>query len=292
MCLIALSIDGRPIPRKVFEVSGDTNSDGIGVMSEDGIRKFMPDQYEAAWEYLVELGTRRIPHAVHWRWMTHGEIALDNVHPFRAEGSNAYIMHNGIITATAAYSTKEKSDTRVFIEWFMDGAPGRGDKEYYDCIGSLIGSGNKFVVFHQDTCDFTIVNETEGYWKHGIWYSNMYSLPQSMGGTGDIIYTSKGGIHDVSDWDWRAQGPYRLPHYYTAGTFDYAKEIEDEAAEEAQAEAEEYEVWLDQNPGILDQYGDSMAYAMFLDDVAGPDEDMDEDDGSYIPERLRRRGSM
>lgn len=288
MCLIALSIDGKPLPRKVFEVSSDTNPDGIGVMSEDGIRKFLPDQYEAAWEYLVELGAKRIPHAVHWRWMTHGEVSLDNVHPFRAEGSNAYVMHNGIITATAAYSTKEKSDTRVFVEWFMDGAPGRGDKEYYDCIGSLIGTGNKFVVFHQDSCDFTIVNEKEGDWKQGIWYSNTYSLPQSMGGTGDIVYETKGGFKAFDDYDWKPVGPYRLPHYYDSIG---AKSYEDE--EELDADAEEYQVWLDANPGIEAQYGTAAAFEMFCNEVLGPgDEWEDDDDGSYIPERLRRRAAL
>ncbi len=184
MCLIVYSPKGEPIERRTFEWARYFNPDGIGVMSSRGVGKFTGRGCaRRAWQYLNRLAASRVPHGIHFRLATHGKVTRRNCHPFQAPRSDAIVMHNGILVETAEMATPQRSDTSIFVERNMAGAPGPESScyaRYYQHLGNTIGRDNRLLVFHTLTESFTICNEDEGEWIGGHWYSNNYCLPLDM----------------------------------------------------------------------------------------------------------------
>lgn len=180
MCLIAYAPKGELIPREVLSFAANQNGDGIGVMSSDGIHKYLGKKMlKRARRYIEELSEAKIPYAVHLRWATHGAICVDNTHPYKAPEGNHWIMHNGIIHHTTAESSAKESDTAVYVRKFLYTMPDFEDTKYYKTVGTHIGWGNKFIIMDRDA-RFQICNEEAGVWIEGMWFSNTYSLPNSF----------------------------------------------------------------------------------------------------------------
>ena len=184
MCLIVYSPTGELLERRVFDDALVINPDGIGVMSPRGVEKFLGKKSaKKAWRYLRRLGDSRIPHGIHFRLATHGDVTRYNCHPFYAPNSDAIVMHNGILRLTAELATTTRSDTAIFVERYMSSAPGPADAGYtrfYRRLGRRIGLANKLLVYHALTEQFTICNESAGEWVGRHWYSNDYSLPWGL----------------------------------------------------------------------------------------------------------------
>lgn len=185
MCLIIYSPNGDLIPRRVFDYARYMNGNGVGIMSARGVEKFVGRKSgKRAWRYLRRLAEDGgVAYGLHFRWATHGDVTLANCHPFSAPGSDAIVMHNGVIARTAKYATRDRSDTRIFVEQYMTAAPDQNARNYgrfYNVLERFIGDDNKLLVYHQRTHDFTICNEDQGEWIDGFWYSNDYSLPYDM----------------------------------------------------------------------------------------------------------------
>jgi hypothetical protein len=184
MCLIVYSPAGTLFDYETFDCAQTLNSDGIGIMSAWGVEKFLgPTAGDEAWHYLRDLEDKGVPYGIHFRMATHGDVSLDNCHPFSAPRSDAYVMHNGIIRSTATLATSVRSDTALFVEKFMKSAPGpdRSHHEaYFRRISRLIGESNTLLVFHSHTAEFTICNEDVGVWLDDHWYSNSESFPWTV----------------------------------------------------------------------------------------------------------------
>jgi hypothetical protein len=187
MCLIIYSATGATTDRETFKNAATHNPDGIGVMSERGIVKWQgPKAERKAWRHVKRLERAGIPHAVHFRWTTHGDNSTDNVHP-HATASGAFVMHNGVLSATAhlASSTQGASDTALYVKHYLatvtDFAP------VLPLIGGHIGAGNKFVIMDAGM-QFHVVNDYSGYWVDNVWYSNDYSLSRALEDKCDALY--------------------------------------------------------------------------------------------------------
>jgi hypothetical protein len=183
MCLIAFSPKGNMLERSVFDCARAQNPDGIGIMSCLGVEKFVGRKAaKRAWRYMTR-ELYGIPHAVHFRYATHGAINRALCHPFTSK-SGALVMHNGVLHKTAKYATLNCSDTSLFVQWYMEHVPDPAEqKEHARFKHSLekdLGYDNKMVIYHPFTDSWTIANEDEGHWKEGFWYSNEYSLPRFM----------------------------------------------------------------------------------------------------------------
>lgn len=179
MCLIIYAPKGQLIRRDVFSYSATQNDDGIGVMSRDGIRKYLGKKMVKRARRYIEtvLVPQEIPYAIHMRWATHGDVNLDNTHPYETPEKTHYVMHNGIISLTTAESSAAESDTAVYVRKFLDKMGDmETDKDFYKQVGTHIGWGNKLVIM-DNQYRFTICNEDAGEWIEGVWYSNTYSLP-------------------------------------------------------------------------------------------------------------------
>lgn len=184
MCLIVYSPAGTLIDYETFDCAQAVNPDGIGVMSQRGVEKFFgPGAADDAWWYLQELAGERVAHGIHFRWATHGEISLENCHPFSAPRSDALVMHNGIIELTAVPGKSKRSDTSLFVERFMGSAPGPERSHhvsYFRRISLLIGTRSTLLILHSKTGEFTICNEDVGVWIGDLWYSNSDCLPWNI----------------------------------------------------------------------------------------------------------------
>lgn len=178
MCLIAYVKAGAAIPEEYFRAAAYDNEDGIGVMSADGVEKFLGRKMvKRAWRYTRRLQEANHEFAVHFRFATHGRVALANTHPFRTPDGGSYVMHNGILSNyTPADKYGDMSDTRLMIEKVMDGVNVLSDEEYWKSLEDHIGFGNKLCVMDRDG-NFRLVNEYAGDWIDHVWYSQTYSLP-------------------------------------------------------------------------------------------------------------------
>jgi hypothetical protein len=111
--------------------------------------------------------------ACHWRMRTHGNIDLDNCHPYPVNTTTA-LMHNGILhTGNKADTTK--SDTHHFIKDYLTGV---GDNALHDpgmlkMLGDFI-EGNRFAIMSADG-RLSVVNKDQGVESHGLWFSNTYA---------------------------------------------------------------------------------------------------------------------
>lgn len=110
----------------------------------------------------------------HARYATHGTTDLANCHPFQVGSTTGTVLaHNGIIPS--APREKDRSDTRWFAEVEL---PRRGlqilDKpNKYAKLERFLAS--KVVLFTTDPSlkyDVYMLNEHEGEWVDGIWWSN------------------------------------------------------------------------------------------------------------------------
>lgn len=183
MCLIVYVPEGKSIPRETFKYAGTQNDDGIGVMSVQGIRKFHGrKKLKRARRYSEWLSGKGVPHGVHFRWRTHGDYSVDNIHPFSVPGTHAWLMHNGVIRQTERLATAEKSDTRLYVDSLK--APASVDpavpSEFWGGVEDELGWANRALVMYQDTGVFYLLNEKGGEWIDGCWYSNTYSLPKGF----------------------------------------------------------------------------------------------------------------
>ena len=175
MCIAICKPQGLIIPEEYLTESFEYNPDGAGFMYAEGnelhIEKgFMDYQsFRDAWE----------PHqdkvaALHFRIRTHGATDEENTHPFRV-GSNLGFIHNGIISKVKTEEDPSKSDTYHFNQKFLQQFYKRDSRFIYkdhfkDLIKEYIGWSK--LVFLNNKGHYTIVNEQQGSWDEGVWYSN------------------------------------------------------------------------------------------------------------------------
>lgn len=178
MCLIIHSKTGALPAKADFWEAAKDNPDGIGIMSADGVEKFLGRKStRKAWKYLESVSRKGLPFGVHFRWATHGEINRSNAHPFKVPEVGAYLMHNGILW-TSKEATDKESDTAIFARRYL---PTLGDirsEGWRSTVFQLIGHGNKLLVMSADGSHFEIVNQSAGTWigDGSLWYSNTYSI--------------------------------------------------------------------------------------------------------------------
>jgi predicted glutamine amidotransferase len=127
---------------------------------------------------------------LHFRISTSGGVNDENIHPFKVNDS-LYFCHNGILDIDVP-TTSKINDTQIFNNAFMKGLPKGFERD--DTIMNLleysIGTRNKFV-FLNSFGEFYILNESEGVWDNGLWFSNTTYLYSRT-------YTPK---YYKTDWD-------------------------------------------------------------------------------------------
>jgi hypothetical protein len=110
---------------------------------------------------------------IHLRYSTHKGDKTKNCHPHRiGDGGMGVCSHNGIIDID---HRSGESDTRSYVRQIitplMTDLGGRITPALALVLGRDIGRGNKLVITPQEGVS-VIVNEDEGVWQDGLWWSN------------------------------------------------------------------------------------------------------------------------
>lgn len=250
MCLIIHSATGQMPEWDDFEYAAYTNPDGVGVMSERGVFRWLdeasPDNHrDQAWAHMLELSKDGVPFAVHLRWNTHGENSLANTHPFELP-YGSYLMHNGVLGATSAAASGKKaikSDTALYCERYLSSV--QDWEQVKPIIEDHIGYGNKFCIM-TERCEFILMNEDAGFWDGSLWFSNSYSLPGSVSSFGNSYGTIGGASVKYLPRDYRPSTKAQRGHRIYAGLGGELVSFEDADEDRINAidDEEYYNNWL------------------------------------------------
>lgn len=230
MCLLVKQPATTAFTADFIEDVYQKNSDGFGVMyAEDGkvhVYKCLPRTAQEMVDFYVKHAEGRdcIWHA---RMQTHGDIDIDNCHPYKVT-DDIYLAHNGVLSCGNA-SDKTKSDTWHFIRNIMRPALTADpdlmlDPQWQAFIGNMIGTGNKFGLVRADG-EMVVINEKSGVEFVGAWLSNTYAWSTYKFGFRSA-YQSQSGYTDVYSRSGRYQG-YQGSLY---GQTWYENEAEDDTA--------------------------------------------------------------
>lgn len=190
MCLIAYNNSEKFISRSELKVVYDNNPDGFGLMwpekeNSTSSIKVIRGLYDFEEIYKMLQYFKGYPHAWHFRYRTRGLRTKNQCHPFpvltqKKHGVDVYMMHNGTLSNLPAH--KEMSDSQMFAlliggRLMQKPRPLRTlrDPEFLKRMEQRVGTNNKVLFMYADG-SATILNERQGFWQNGIWYSNSYSF--------------------------------------------------------------------------------------------------------------------
>ena len=195
MCIAIVKPKEIILSKDTLKTCAENNPDGMGfAYCKDGhlyIKKYLKD-FEAFYNDYKEVENESNM-LIHFRIATHGEVNVENCHPFKLNNRMA-LIHNGVISGYG--DKKEKSDTLDFIDkvignisWKMWHNPSFrtlvGESIGYSKLGILDVSGEYF-----------IINEEKGSWEGGVWYSNNSYKPKTYTYNKSYDTTSKKEKYD------------------------------------------------------------------------------------------------
>lgn len=188
MCLIVHKPANVTITREFADDVYTKNPDGFGIIYHEiegnqsyvKIQKLIGNR-ENVWALLQEHADKEL--LIHWRMRTHGDIDLENCHPYvlvgKADGDvPSFMMHNGILSHGNAADTS-KSDTwhyiRNTLRPLLSSAPDLlKSQAFRKLVERDIGGSNKFAIMDAYG-EVTILNRHSGIEWEGMWLSNTYA---------------------------------------------------------------------------------------------------------------------
>lgn len=205
MCLAIVKPRGVQVAREHLLAGWQHNPDGGGyafvkdgkVVMRKGFMK-LKDFIEA---YEVDEAVNPESNfLIHFRITSQGAKTADNTHPFLVEGGA--LIHNGTMSGTGAEYGKGASDTAKFADKFKTNLT-------YDFVVDnkaqldIAIQGSKIALLYDDD-RFAIINERDGHWKDGVWYSN-YSYKTYRPMTASDYFDEKDWGEEEDDSPWQLQ---------------------------------------------------------------------------------------
>ena len=180
MCLLTKQTSSTVLSDSFLADVYSKNRDGLGVMyAEKGkihIYKCLPTNAKEFIDFYRKHaeGKDCVWHA---RMQTHGDIDLDNCHPYMVT-EGVWMAHNGVLS-TGNDNDKTRSDTWHFIQNFLRPALTANpnlllDQDFQNFLGKMIGPSNKFGFVRCDG-EIVLINEQAGVEYQGAWLSNTYA---------------------------------------------------------------------------------------------------------------------
>lgn len=204
MCLIAYAPKKSLISLASLSNAYDNNKDGWGICYQDTTEgRVMIIKEMSDFERFKEVWANDIPDdvpvGVHFRWRTHGDLGLDNIHPYTILSKDAgdpidlVLMHNGVISYIHKSGDK-RSDTQMYVDLILQPMLRKAPMLYKDdsfqfIIERDIGKSSKFLLFPSpgDDNPVCIYNKESGHEEKDqpdVWYSNYYSIKTNTYRTG------------------------------------------------------------------------------------------------------------
>ena len=179
MCVICYMPAGITPTEDQLDNACLSNPDGFGfiVRTDDGLITGRSMSHDRAVDRFLDLRAKHPQHdaAFHARITTHGKTVIDNNHPFRVGDKRTALMHNGMLPIDVPKGD-DRSDTRVFAEDRLTkmGLAVLDNKKQRRALEKWM-TGSKVVIMsvRDDLKRPTyILNEADGLWDDGIWWSN------------------------------------------------------------------------------------------------------------------------
>lgn len=179
MCLLCVMEPNVTPTREQLMNAASNNPDGFGYAFHCGDRIITGrgmDAEEVIDRFLrIRQGLPNTWAMFHARYTTHGATNKANCHPFRMNGDPSTVIgHNGIIPISVP-AGDDRSDTRYFAdEWLPELLELLDDEQGFAELEQLVGA-SKVAVFTHDprlSHQVYILNEHNGHWANGIWWSN------------------------------------------------------------------------------------------------------------------------
>lgn len=179
MCLILHQRKGYTLPRTELITICTKNSDGFGLMYSHRGQLFtlrmvgtLSETLDAYYKYAAGRDC-----LLHWRMRTHGNVNIQNAHPFVLGESEVALMHNGVLDCGTPH--EDMSDSYHTAEYlFKPIAESTPDllfqPHFIEVMGGLIGTANKIVVMDRKG-QVAIINRSGGVMHDGCWFSNTYA---------------------------------------------------------------------------------------------------------------------
>lgn len=177
MCVAIFCSKGSTVTAADLALAHASNDDGCGF----AVRSRGKVHIEKGLWTFAEFWERFAPHlgkeaAVHFRLASAGTISTANCHPF-AVGTGA-LIHNGHLEG---YGTKTHSDTAQWCETVFKPLLAKYPHALRDpLLRRLVENslGRSKMVYLPAQGEATILNETQGVWEGGVWYSQTaYRMP-------------------------------------------------------------------------------------------------------------------
>jgi len=176
MCVIIYQPQGATIPFATLLRAYSRNEDGWGLAARtpEGVivrRDFGDDAAGTLLEAYAEL--RQYELVVHCRIGTSGALDLRNTHPFHV-ADDLFMFHNGMIDidrSTDENMCDSYHVARALADQLDATNPGVAlrDPEYVKALAKFAKTSRLAFI---DTNGVVLVNEAEGAWLDGCWYSN------------------------------------------------------------------------------------------------------------------------
>lgn len=197
MCLLTFIPEYTSIDNELLVNGAMNNPDGFGFAIHAGTSIIHNSglNFEQILDQFTDL--RKVHHGpalFHSRITTHGGTTIDNCHPFRVGKDDLTVVaHNGMLPIAAKNGM---SDTRIFAQELFPswGGPATLNSRKMRKKLAKFASGSKLVFLSANPDvneDFTIINEKDGHWSDGVWWSNSsYDWKRTTYYGGGSMYTS------------------------------------------------------------------------------------------------------
>ena len=196
MCLLTFMQEGVTADIDLLTTGAQNNPDGFGFAVHAGNKIIHASGMNFDRVLDEFLKTRRVhsgPALFHSRITTHGSTSVDNCHPFQiGRDRDSVLAHNGILPIP---SHGGRSDTRILAEDLIPswgGVTAFDGKKFRKKI-SKFADGSKLVVITANKMtkdDFYIINEKDGHWVDGVWWSNNSYKYARYSYTGGTMYST------------------------------------------------------------------------------------------------------
>ena len=235
MCIAIFVPKGKTIGKKTLKRCYEVNSDGFGYAYFDNdkrlvVKKFIGDDITREIKKFYELRQQNLDKQfmVHFRIATHGAVGLNCCHPFVVNRKTVF-CHNGILGSKFTNGLSKEgdmSDTMMFNKLCLKRLPKNFmDKPLYKFLLEEAIGYSKMILMNSDD-KVWILNEKQGEWDNGIWYSNTtYKKMKYYYGQGydNFGWNRKKGsskylkVYDYDDWDEYPYGGYGQHGYSNYG---------------------------------------------------------------------------
>lgn len=182
------------------------NSDGLGIMYAEAGRLHVYKALPANAQDFVDFYRKHAQDRDciwHARMKTHGDIDMENCHPYRVT-DDIWMAHNGILS-TGNDADHTKSDTWHFIKNVLRPSLTADpdlilDPQWVAFMGEVIGGSNKFGLLRSDG-EICVINRKSGVEFENSWLSNTYAWsPSRFGFRGHQTYQG-GHVYRGTYWE-------------------------------------------------------------------------------------------